>query len=148
MAGWALFGPVIAELHRRGRRVIVSTVIAAVGLASVLGQMIVDIVVGWAAADRNQMHELFAWAYRIPGVQFLLYGVGPVLLIAGLAALFVQVAVQRRIRPGTAVLAVAGMLLMAVDTAVGSAARLIVMPVGVLCLWLSFDALRRDRDAH
>ncbi|MFI1992664.1 hypothetical protein [Actinoplanes sp. NPDC020271] len=150
--GWGLFALVIAELWRRARgsrrATVVATagaVVAAAGLLAVLGQMIVDIAVGVAASDRDGMRELFERAFRIPGVQAVLYGAGPVLLIAGLVALFVQLAVLRRIRAGVAVLAVLGMLLMTLDTAVGSTARLVVMPAGLLCLWLSLTALRLER---
>ncbi|GAA2874954.1 hypothetical protein Acy02nite_36560 [Actinoplanes cyaneus] len=127
-----------------GRAAVAATagaVVAAAGLLAVLGQMVVDIVVGVAAPDRARMNELFEQAFRIPGVHPVLYGFGPLLLIAGLVALFVQLAVLHRVRPGTTVLAVLGLLLISADTTVGPVARLVVMPAGLLCLWLSFSAL-------
>lgn len=143
LTGWLLFGPVIAGLRRRGRpSALIGAAVAAAGLVAVVGQMIVDIIVGIAAADRAQMQENFNQAYDIPGVRVVLYGFGPVLLFAGLAALFVQLAVQRRIPRGTMFLALLGILMIGLDGVVGSTARLVVMPLGLLCVWLTLDRLR------
>lgn len=68
---------------------------------------------------------------------------GPGLLIVGLAALVIQLAVMRRTSRVTAGLALAGIVLIAVESAAGGAVRLLVMPAGAGCLWLALNALSR-----
>jgi hypothetical protein len=156
LISYALFGYIIAELYRRARTpraggrtaALIGGAAAAAGLLAVLGQMVVDMIVGIAASDRAHMHELFEQAYDVPGVRPVLYGFGPVLLLVGLAALVIQVTVLRRVSGATTALALAGIVLIAADGAIGATIRLLIMPVGISCLWLAFNTIRRSATAN
>jgi len=151
LVSYALFGVIVVELYRRirtpgrsGKTVaVLGAAVAVAGITAITGQMMVDLVIGLAASDREQMHDLFQRAFDVPGVQLVLYGFGPGLLIVGLAALAIQLAAMRRISRATAVLALAGIVLIAVESATGGAVRLLVMPAGAGCLWLALNALSR-----
>ncbi|MGA3526208.1 hypothetical protein [Melissospora conviva] len=151
LISYALFGIIVAELYRRIRAqhgggkvvAVLSAGIAAAGIAAIAGQMIVDLVVGLAASDRAQMHELFQRAFAVPGVHLVLYRFGPMFLIIGLAALFTHLAVIRRAFTLTTVLALVGIVLIGMEGAAGGAVRLLLMPAGVGCLWLALNGVRR-----
>lgn len=151
LASYALFGVIVAELHRqiraqRGRgktAAILSATIAVAGITAIIGQMIVDLVVGLAASDQADMHELYQRAFGVPGVRPVLYRFGPGLLIVGLAALVIQMAILRRISKTSTALALAGIVMITAESTANGAVRLLLMPAGTCCLWLALNKLRR-----
>ncbi|WP_404960232.1 hypothetical protein [Streptomyces sp. 147326] len=78
------------------------------GTLAVVVQAVIDLVVGFRAADRPGMERLFEEVQNHPGVLPAVYTVGPVLFYAGLAWLLVQLAVQRRVGPWRPVMVVLG----------------------------------------
>ncbi|MBY8875570.1 hypothetical protein K7640_27445 [Micromonospora sp. PLK6-60] len=151
LISYALFGIVVVELYRRIRAqpsggkvvAVLTAAVAMAGISAIAGQMIVDLVVGLAAADRTHMHELFQRAFAVPGVQPVLYEVGPIFLIIGLAALFTHLAVMRRVSVRTAALALIGIILIGLEGAAEGVVRLLLMPAGAGCLALALNEIRR-----
>ncbi|MEU5049381.1 hypothetical protein [Streptomyces sp. NPDC021096] len=144
LAGVVLFVPVFAGLRRmavRGRgpaaRWFAGSALALglLGVAAVTVQAGIDLVVGYSAADRAGMNELFERIQGTPGMKPAFYTVGPVLFYVGLLLLIVQSAAVRAIeawRPAVVVAAVAVM-----------AAGLDLIPVGALLLLLALAPLGR-----
>jgi hypothetical protein len=150
IASYALFIPLIVALYRRRPTprtprpsAAAITATALIGTAALLGQMLVDLVVGLVAADRSDMNNRFEQAFHIPGVRLALYEIGPALFTTGLVVLFVYLAILRQISPSTAVLAGLGLTLNAAEHAAGSL-RLVLMPIGILCVWLALTRTIRQ----
>ncbi|MEU9125150.1 hypothetical protein AB0C96_35855 [Streptomyces sp. NPDC048506] len=112
LASLILFVPVFLELRRlagRGLFATATTVVGLVGAVCSMVQISVDIVVGALAADHEAMRTMFAAVQSVPGVNPLVYAVGPVLLYLGLVVLFCQLALARAVpvwRAAAVVLAV------------------------------------------
>jgi hypothetical protein len=134
-----LFGPVVLGLRHMvaastpGLRITAtaSAMTALLGTAAIAGQVLIDLVVGLRAADRQEMNRLFQQIQGYAGVKPALYTVGPVLFYVGLLALvaLLAVATPRRISGWSPVLVLLGTALMAVN--------LDLIPLGAACYWLA-----------
>lgn len=111
-----------------------------VGSACLTAQMVIDLVVGFATANRTDMRALSATIHDFPGVQIAVYDVGPSLLFLGLIAQTVQLAVERRIPARVAVLVTAATLTAGAELVVEIPLRLAQASAAVL-LWLALAPL-------
>lgn len=144
LASYALCVPLIVALGRplsRWPTSVIATV-TLTGNVAVLGQMVIDLVVGLRSADRAELTMRFEEAYRVPGVQLVCYQVGPVLFLVGMLALLVYPAVRRKVRASTSVVGAIGLTLMAAEQSAG-AWRLLVMPLGLCAFWFALTRTAR-----
>ncbi|MEU2130826.1 hypothetical protein [Streptomyces sp. NPDC018352] len=144
LAGVLAFVPVFLGLRgpageRGGGRVAceVAAWTGLLGAAAVVVQAVIDLGVGFVAADKEAMSEMFDRVQGVPGVMPLVYTVVPMLFWLGLLALVTLLAFLRRdvVRAWAPVLVLAGTVLMAVS--------LDLLPVGALCLGVALLPVRR-----
>jgi hypothetical protein len=92
-----MFGWVIDGLRRLAPGVAadISAVIASAGLASVIVQIVLDLVVGGISADAAEQARHFEQIQAVPGVLPLVYTVVPLLLQVGILAQAIVAAVGR-----------------------------------------------------
>lgn len=139
-----LYGGVIAGLYGRVRaasggtasRVVagVTTVVAALGLATFVRVAVIDIVVGLRAADPAEKSMLADRYADVPAVlPQAVYEIGPVFFMLGLLALLVQFAVTAPGRKAVAalspVLVTLGFVAITLD--------LNLLPAGAALIWLA-----------
>ncbi|MFE2527991.1 hypothetical protein ACFXEL_27560 [Streptomyces sp. NPDC059382] len=141
LGGALLLAPVCGGLRRAAvgsagaaRRRVVRTAwaVALAGVAAASAQAIIDIYVGFRAADKPEMSDIFDRVQSLPGVLPLVYTVVPLFLYIGMIALLAALK-----GPGAArslVLFVLGTLAIAVN--------LDLLPIGGLCYLLAFIPLR------
>ncbi|MFI9048570.1 hypothetical protein [Streptomyces sp. NPDC053427] len=113
LAALILFVPVFLELRRlagRGPFATATAVVGLVGAVCTMAQISLDIAVGALAADHGAMRGMFAEIQSVPGVNVVVYTVGPVLLFLGLLVLFCQLAVARAVPVWRAVAVVLAVL--------------------------------------
>jgi hypothetical protein len=133
MAALVLFVQIFWRLRAMAGRDVLSTASAAVGTVGVvtlLGQFGVDIVVGFAAADHAAMTPLFEQVRSVPGMQPVLYDVGPYLFYLAQLVLVGQLAAMRRVRAWLPVLVLAYLVLPIADKD--------LMPLGAVFLLVAF----------
>ena len=116
-------GVVLAALWVRARRAAKSTpervgmdvvgVVGAVGTVSILGQMVIDLIVGFRADSRAGMSPISKSIHDLPGFQAFFYGFIPMLGMAAIAVLLLQLAVRREVPAWTAALYLVGSLTIA-----------------------------------
>ncbi|MFF9506246.1 hypothetical protein ACF1BU_02415 [Streptomyces sp. NPDC014724] len=144
LAGVLAFVPVFLGLRRlageRGGKRVAAEAAAWAGLlgaAAVAVQALIDLGVGFVAADERAMSDLFAKVQDVPGVMPLVYTVVPLLFWVALLGLVALLAVFRRdvVRPWAPALVLAGTVLMAVS--------LDLLPAGALCIGLALFPVRR-----
>ncbi|MFI1032632.1 hypothetical protein [Streptomyces sp. NPDC020951] len=100
LAALILFVPVFLALRRlagRGPFATGTAVVGIVGAVCSMAQITIDIVVGARAADHEAMRGMFADVQSVPGVDVVVYTVGPVLLFLGLLVMFCRLAVARAV---------------------------------------------------
>ncbi|SDS93036.1 hypothetical protein [Actinoplanes derwentensis] len=88
LAGMLLFIPIILALRplmRTGRTLL--TGITLLGLATTIVQFSADMILGLAAADRDELKTLQHGFSDIPGVRLAFYDVGPILFFLGIVAI-------------------------------------------------------------
>ncbi|MEU9193351.1 hypothetical protein [Streptomyces hundungensis] len=119
-------GPV----RRRVARVAWAVALAGVGAAAV--QALIDLYVGFRAADKPEMSELFTRVQDVPGVLPVVYSVVPLFLYLGMIALLAALGGSGAVRP----------LVLFVLGTVAIAANLNFLPLGGLCYLLAFAPLR------
>ncbi|MFF4238469.1 hypothetical protein ACFYYL_21580 [Actinomadura geliboluensis] len=139
-----LYGGVIAGLYGRVRAAAggtasrvaagVTTVIAALGLATFVRVAVIDIVVGLRAADPAEKSMLADRYADVPAVlPQAVYEIGPVFFMLGLLALLVQFAITAPGRKAVAalspVLVTLGFVAITLD--------LNLLPVGAALIWLA-----------
>jgi hypothetical protein len=105
--GYLGFGVVLATLwswlhevaRGRGERVVgdVLALLGAVGLVAMIGQMVIDLVVGFRAGSRAAMSGISESIHALPGFGVFFYGLIPALSLVAPALLLVALAVRRRI---------------------------------------------------
>ncbi|MGW5156051.1 hypothetical protein ACWEPN_11290 [Nonomuraea wenchangensis] len=142
IAALLLFVPIYWRLRRMAGGGALATATATagtIGVAALVGQFGIDLVVGFMSADRAAMSVLFDQVQSVPGVSFAVYDVLPFLFYIGQLALVTQLAVQRRIKVWTPVLVLADLVLPFVDKD--------LIPLGALCLLVSFVPLARSSAA-
>ncbi|MFC9622927.1 hypothetical protein ACFTXM_24055 [Streptomyces sp. NPDC056930] len=146
LAGVLVFVPVFLGLRRlageRGGKRVAVAVAAWTGLlgaAAVAVQAVIDLVVGFVAADKRAMGEIFERVQDIPGVMPSVYTVVPMLFWLGLLALVTLLAFFRRdlVRAWAPVAALAGVVLTGMN--------LDLLPIGALCIGLALLPVRRSR---
>ncbi|MGW2145750.1 hypothetical protein ACWCOT_15685 [Nonomuraea bangladeshensis] len=138
VAALLLFVPIYWRLRRMAGGGALATATATagtVGVAALVGQFGIDLVVGFMSADHAAMSVLFDQVQSVPGVSFAVYDGLPFLFYVGQLALVTQLAVQRRIKLWTPVLVLADLALPFVDKD--------LIPLGALCLLVSFVPLAR-----
>ncbi|MFI7110216.1 hypothetical protein ACIBK9_28165 [Nonomuraea sp. NPDC050227] len=132
----AFFAVTFHEMRRlagRGRLATGLAVAGYVGIATLIAQFSIDIVVGFRSADHAAMGVLFDQVQSVPGVQQVVYDFGPMLFFVAQIGLVLQLAVQRRVKAWTPVLVVADVMVPFVEKD--------LMPLGAACLLVSFLAM-------
>ncbi|MFE7398380.1 hypothetical protein [Streptomyces sp. NPDC057557] len=146
LAGVLVFVPVFLGLRwlageRGGKRVAVAVAAwtGLLGAVAVAVQAVIDLVVGFVAADKRAMGEIFERVQDVPGVMPLVYTVVPLLFWFGLLALVTLLAFFRRdlVRVWAPVAVLAGVVLTAMN--------LDLLPIGALCIGLALLPVRRSR---
>lgn len=89
------------------------TVLGAVGVVAMTGQMVIDLIVGFRAGSRAAMSGISQSIHAIPGFEVFFYGLIPALSLAAPALLLVALAARRRVPAWTAVAFVTGSLCVA-----------------------------------
>ncbi|WP_327709254.1 hypothetical protein OG912_11365 [Streptomyces sp. NBC_00464] len=144
LAGVLAFVPVFLGLRlpagvRGGRRtgVRVAAGIGLLGAAAVAVQAVIDLVVGFLAADKQAMSDMFEKVQGVPGVMPAVYTVVPMLFWLGLLGLVTLLAFFRRGEvPGRSpLLVLAGIVMMAMS--------LDLLAAGALCVGLALYPMRR-----
>ncbi|MFI6947156.1 hypothetical protein [Streptomyces sp. NPDC050422] len=144
LAGVLTFVPVFLGLCRtagvrggRRARLRAARAVGLLGAAAVAVQAVIDLVVGFLAADEEAMSDMFEKVQDVPGVMPAVYTVVPMLFWLGLLALVTQLAFFRRDDvPGWSpllVLAAVVMMAMSLD----------LLAVGALCIGLALHPMRR-----
>ncbi|GAA0303322.1 hypothetical protein GCM10010302_47300 [Streptomyces polychromogenes] len=148
LAGVLLFGAVFAGLRRltapagrAGRAgAAVATGLGLAGVAAVVAQAAIDLAVGFQSADRAGMNRLFEEIQSRPGVEPVVYSVGPMLFYVGLLWIVTQLAVRRRTGLWRPVAVLAGTAVMGVS--------LDLIPLGALLFCAALAPLGRDLTAR
>jgi hypothetical protein len=141
--GYLAFGVVLVDLWRRARtgepsrRVAVDVLagVGAVGLVAMLGQMVIDLLVGFRAGERSEMSAISRSYHDLPGFDVFFYGAIPAMQLTATALLIVLLAVRRQVGVVPAALFVAGSL--AIATGITAA-----MVVGGAALCVALPAMR------
>ncbi|NRQ37276.1 hypothetical protein HII36_36375 [Nonomuraea sp. NN258] len=142
MGALVLFAMTFRDMWTRGGRTRVATaelVVGLVGVACLLVQFSIDIVVGFLAADHDAMGPLFDQVQAVPGVSLAVYDAGPFLFYIAQFALVVHLAVHRAVPAWTPVLVLLG-------TAVPMAG-LDFIPVAAVLMLVGFLPLARANAA-
>ena len=132
--GLLAYGCVHVRRHLRaasdGRHAVVdvATAVTMVGLITGTAQMVVDLIAGFGSSTRAEIDTLSDRMTDAPGVDLLLYDVGPLLFFVGMFALLVVAAVRRQVGPASPVLFLTGFVLIGIDDALS--------PVGLAAIWL------------
>jgi hypothetical protein len=123
IAGNVAFGFVLVTLWRWGRdaarsplergAVHVLSGLGAVGLVAMIGQMVIDLLVSFEAADRAGMSAISDRYHDIPGFDAFFYGAIPGMHLGATALLLVLLAVRRRVAVWPAGLALVASLAIA-----------------------------------
>lgn len=144
LAGVLAFVPVFLRLRmpagaRGGRRAGVRLAAGAglLGAAAVAAQAVIDLVVGFLAADKQAMSDMFEKVQDVPGVMPVVYTVVPMLFWLGLLALVTLLAFFRRgeVPARSPLLVLAGTVLMAMS--------LDLLAAGAVCVGLALYPMRR-----
>jgi len=107
----------------------IATAVALVGVAAFLRVIVIDLIVGFRAPDHAAMRRIGDEYDRWPGDLGLyetLYDVGPLLFLAGLLTLAIQLVVRHRLPVWSPVLLVSGFVLITIN--------LDLMPLGAAAL--------------
>ncbi|MGC5394181.1 hypothetical protein ACPXCP_00345 [Streptomyces sp. DT20] len=144
LAGLLAFVPVFLGLRMPdgvsgGGRVAVRVAAGAglLGAAAVAVQAVIDLVVGFVAADDRAMSDMFEKVQDVPGVMPVVYTAVPMLFWLGLLALVTLLAFFRRgeVPARSPLLVLAGVVMMAVS--------LDLLTLGGLCIGLALFPIRR-----
>lgn len=147
LAGMLLYGAVLPGLRRSlTRRRAVAAAGVAIGLAGVLAfvrVIVIDLLLGFRAADRSEMSRLGAEYDRWPGdlgLYELFYDFGPPLFLAGLLTLAILLATERKLPVWSPVVLVLGFVVITVN--------LDLMPLGGALLLAAVLPLHRTADGQ
>jgi len=72
-------------------------VVGAVGTVAMLGQMVIDLVVGFRAGQRSEMQAISRSIHELPGFEAFFYGTIPALGLAAVAVLSLVLAARRQV---------------------------------------------------
>ncbi|MFI9596968.1 hypothetical protein [Nonomuraea sp. NPDC052265] len=140
LAALALFIVIFREMWQmlgRNRIATTSLVVGLVGIVCASAQFVIDIVVGFMAADHDAMSPLFDQVQAIPGVSLAVYQVGPMLFYIAQLALVVQLTARRQLKLWTPVLVMLDFAIPIIEKD--------LIPLGALCMLVSFWPLARRR---
>ncbi|UBU13050.1 hypothetical protein [Nonomuraea gerenzanensis] len=143
MAALVLFAQIFWQLRAMAGRGTLSTVTAVAGtagIATLLAQFGIDLVVGFMAADHDGMGVLFDQVQSVPGVSIVVYDGGPFLFYLAQLGIVLQLAVMRRVKAWMPVLVLLDLALPFMDKD--------LIPLGALCLLVSFVPLARRAPAR
>jgi hypothetical protein len=138
IAALLLFVPIFWRLRHMAGGAALATVSAAVGtvgIAALVTQFAIDIVIGFMAADHDAMSPLFDQVQAVPGVQLALYDAGPYLFYVAQLVLVVHLAVVKVVKIWTPALVLVDLMLPLIDKD--------LIPVGAIFLLVSFWPLAR-----
>ncbi|MFI6395291.1 hypothetical protein ACIBHY_46970 [Nonomuraea sp. NPDC050547] len=138
IAALALFIPIFLDMRRRlgGGVLPTVTVVAGIaGIACAMAQFVIDVIVGFMAADHAGMGVLFDRVQEVPGVDLLVYQGGPFLFYIAQFVLVTHLAVVKQVKYWTPVLVMLDFMLPLMNKD--------LMPLGALCLLVSFIPLAR-----
>ncbi|MEU8102172.1 hypothetical protein AB0C18_00420 [Nonomuraea muscovyensis] len=138
LAALVLFVPIFREMRRMLGGTPLATaglVIGVAGLACAGTQFVIDIVVGFMAADHAAMGVLFDQVKAVPGVQLAVYDAGPFFFYAAQLMLVTHLAARRQVKAWTPLLVLLDVALPVIDRD--------FIPVGALLLLVSFLPLAR-----
>ncbi|HZE39561.1 MAG TPA: hypothetical protein VE172_12195 [Stackebrandtia sp.] len=141
LAAYPLLIPVSAALYRVARPPAAAGRVAArvyfglsvFGAASLAAQMLIDLVSGWATASNDAMHAFTEKLTSAPGVELVVYILGPAVLFIALAAQAIDAAARRRVPALAPICVSAAVLVMLADRLVDTPVRL-TMPVAAVLL--------------
>jgi len=132
VAAFCLLAPACLALRRMigGTRTLrtvatVTTGAALAGLAAGVAQMVVDLVAGFGSSTRAELDRRSDALTDLPGVDLVLYTVGPILFFVALLVLFVLMAARSRIGAWAPALVGTGFVLVAAD---------VLAPLGIVAL--------------
>ncbi|MFI6325625.1 hypothetical protein ACIBG8_49490 [Nonomuraea sp. NPDC050556] len=123
------------RLAGRGLLATTSAVLGTVGVAALIAQFGIDIVVGFLAVDHDAMGPLFDQVQSVPLVSPIVYQAVPFLFYIGQLAIVIQLAATRKVKVWTPVLVLVDLMLPMVDKN--------FIPLGALFLLISFLPLAR-----
>ncbi|MEU8624288.1 hypothetical protein [Streptomyces sp. NPDC048669] len=144
LAGVLAFVPVFRGLRmpdgvRGGRRAGVRVAAGAglLGVAAVAVQAVIDLAVGFVAADDRAMSDMFEKVQDVPGVMPVVYTAVPMLFWLGLLALVTLLAFFRRdeVPARSPLLVLAGIVMMSMS--------LDLLTAGAVCIGLALFPMRR-----
>jgi hypothetical protein len=151
IVGDVAFGFVLLTLWRWGRdgarsplergAVHALGVLGAVGVAGMLGQMVIDLLVGFEAGSRAAMSAISHRYHDIPGFDTMFYGTVPALHMGAAALLIVLLAVRNRVSAWPAALFFAGAV--AIGTQLTP-----LMIAGGAALGVAMYTIAREEIAH
>lgn len=114
--------------------------LAIIGILALLAQMVIDLAVGFLAADKAEMSTLFRTIRAVAGMELAFYSLGPVLLYIGVVLFIGLLAYVHKVSVWIAVLIIVGNIFIAVGTiggtyidAIGSVAPIFSLG-GMICL--------------
>ncbi|TDD21580.1 hypothetical protein [Nonomuraea diastatica] len=99
------------------------------------GAIVIDIVIGFMAADHDAMGPLFEQVQAVPGAQLVIHDAGPFLFYVAQLALVVHLAAHKQVKIWTPALVAVDLALPLVNKD--------LMSVGALFLLVSFWPLAR-----
>lgn len=111
--------------------------VGAVGLVAMIGQMVIDLLVGFEAGSRAEMSAISDRYHDLPGFDVFFYGVVPALSLAALALLILWLAARRQVAVWPALLFLVG------SVAIGTQVREL-MVVGGTAVGLALWAIARQ----
>ncbi|MBF9128693.1 hypothetical protein I0C86_06775, partial [Plantactinospora sp. S1510] len=138
IAALALFVSTFWQMRDLAARSRTATALAAIGTAGIAVLVIqfgIDLVVGFISTDRAEMATHFERIQSVPGVSLAIYDGGPFLFYLAQLAIVVLLAVTRRVKVWTPVLVALDLALPFVDKD--------LIPVGAVFLLVSFIPLYR-----
>jgi hypothetical protein len=94
--------------------------IAIPGILALLGQMTIDLAVGFLATNKAEMSTMFQTIRAVPGMELTFYSLGPVLLYAGIVLFVGLLAYLRKIPMWIAGFTLAGNIFIAIGTIGGT----------------------------
>ncbi|TDC01141.1 hypothetical protein E1267_32685, partial [Nonomuraea longispora] len=138
LAALALFIVIFRDMWRilgRTRLATAHLVVGIVGIVCAATQFLIDIAIGFLAADHDAMGPLFEQVQAVPGAQPVIYDVGPFLFYVAQLALVVHLAARKQVKIWTPALVTVDLALPLIDKD--------LMSVGAFFLLVSFWPLAR-----
>ncbi|ADD42186.1 hypothetical protein [Stackebrandtia nassauensis] len=155
LAGYVLLAVACVYLYRLtvtggapGRRSLAASFLAVALFGSLCmnTQMAIDLVAGFATSTVEAKNAFTDDIQALPGVELLVYQLGPALLFCALSAQTIHAYLARRLPVSVPVLVGLAVLVMVVDRLVDTPFRL-TMGVASVLLWIAFTTVVKTRPA-